>query len=301
MWAASDDGVHLSWGDVGGVSRYRISKDGEYLTTVEGTSYVDGDAAPGSEIQYVVQSVASRDASADMPTLTWGLTVSVPRATDLKAENGVAEIERLVAQAAQITETAIAHETFIPQRYISAPPVGCGQYNGSAYSFGGDNRGYAANDSRYRTRLAAVVDWANRGAVSWYKSVGSTTVYRTSDKAPLATRTASTENMSISRLALSNSSRADLRFTFQAGNPFCTSIPNAIEGAFTLTVTRSGNWFIMSGSHRQMPNHELYIARGGLAAERWTTAYRRDYVSPACLVGPILCEQADMTGFRGTY
>jgi hypothetical protein len=69
---------------------------------------------------------------------------------------------------------------------------------------------------------------------------------------------------------------------------------------FVLTVTRSGSWVIISGSHRQMPNHELYIAHGGLAAERWTTAYARSYASVECLVA-VLCERVSMTGFSGTY
>jgi hypothetical protein len=49
-----------------------------------------------------------------------------------------------------------------------------------------------------------------------------------------------------------------------------------------------------------MPNHELYIARGGLAAERWTSAYLRPFANAACLVA-FACELARMDGYVGTY
>lgn len=299
MWAAARNGVTLSWGSVAGVKEYVVSRDGVQLATVKGRKYRDTTADPGGQYEYVVESVLPADAGPDFPGRTWGFLVTVPHAeaTDVAGlQDAAAE---LIVAAAANTETSVVNETFIPQAYISAPQTGC-TYNGSSYSFKGDNRGYVANSAKYRTRLAAYINWSSGGAVSAYKSVSSTSVHRTSDKGLIATTTASSANMSLTRLAASTSTSADLRFIVNAQNPFCTSFGNAIEGAFTMTVKQAGTWSIISGSHRQMPNWEIYITRGGLAAPTWTTVYQRSYASVLCLVA-IACTSANMSGRVGSY
>lgn len=296
-WAATSESVQLIWAQVEGVKSFQVRKDGVPLGEVKGNSFTDTDVVAGQQVEYVVQG--SDGASVEANGRTWGLAVTVPSASGKSLDSMEAAAEAQITAAADTAQTSVVHETFIPQAYLTAPPLGCGSYNGSSYSFGGDNRGYAANSSRYRTRLVAYVNWTAAGAVSTYKSVGSTSVYRTSTKALLSTRTASTSQMNIARLALSSSTLADLRFTYVATKPSCTSFPNAIEGAFTMSVTRSGSWRIISGSHRQMPNTELYISRGGLASTAWTTAYQRSYASTACLLA-FACERANYTG-SGTY
>jgi hypothetical protein len=84
--------------------------------------------------------------------------------------------------------------------------------------------------------------------------------------------------------------------------PYC--IWNSIEGAFTITVTRTGNYGILSGEHRQMPNHEVIImsTTSNATSATYTEAvvYRRDLSSPLCLVS-MVCEKASMAGYTGTY
>jgi hypothetical protein len=76
------------------------------------------------------------------------------------------------------------------------------------------------------------------------------------------------------------------------------------EGAFTITVTRTGNYGILSGEHRQMPNHEVIImsTTSNATSVTYTEAvvYRRDLSSPLCLVS-MVCEKASMAGYTGTY
>jgi len=180
------------------------------------------------------------------------------------------------AAVAAITMSSVIYETFIPPGIPASPPLGCGPYNGSTFSFKGDNRGFLANDVRYRTRSSVNIFWLAGGAIDAHNSVGATHVVRTATKAVLATRTTSTAGMSIKRLALSNSSHVDLRFNISATNPFCTGIPNSIESVFTLIVTRSRSWSIISGSHKLMPNHELYLSGTGGGFVR---AYARSFAS----------------------
>lgn len=118
-----------------------------------------------------------------------------------------------------------------------------------------------------------------------------------SSGALLATKTASMANMSATRLGASTGSSVDVRFYVVATNPFCSGFPNSIEAIFTITVTKTGNWSIISGSHKQMPNQELYIHSnsGG-----WVTAYRRDYADATCLINGA-CSSVQMGGRYGTY
>ena len=71
----------------------------------------------------------------------------------------------------------------------------------------------------------------------------------------------------------------DVRMVTHASNPFCKV--TAIDGAFSMHLTQSGNYAIFSGNHRQMPNHYIYIYDGG----KVTDVYKRDAASPLCLVG----------------
>jgi hypothetical protein len=123
----------------------------------------------------VIQSVDPPGSSVTSPGRTWGLLVTVLK----PSSDGAAEVQTLAAQAAALNYTAVTYETFIPDKYLSAPPAGCGSYNGSEYSFGGDNRGFQANSDKYRTRQAAMIGWNASGAVTTYRYIGTTHVYRT--------------------------------------------------------------------------------------------------------------------------
>ena len=73
------------------------------------------------------------------------------------------------------------------------------------------------------------------------------------------------------------------------------ALKNYIDGAMTITVTKSGSYNVISGQHRQMPNHEIYITRG----TTWAQVYKRDYLSLSCLVA-WGCAAAEISG-SGSY
>ncbi|WBQ07362.1 hypothetical protein [Kribbella sp. CA-293567] len=298
LWAASSEGVQLSWGSDATVREYRVSRDGELLSVVTGSSYFDGSATPGSEATYLVQAVPKEDVEGE--GRTWSLNVPVPKSSGSDLSALKQEAEQTAAAVAAIDKSSVTYKTFIPQQYLSAPPVGCGSYSGSAYSFGGDNRTWSQTSTAYRTRQIVSVNWLSSASLETSNVNGATKVYRTSNKQLISTKTASNSGMSIRKLAGSTTAKADLRFTLDSTNPFCTGIPNSISAVFTMIVTRSGNWSITSGSHKQMPNHEIYMGRHTAGYPRYTTAYRRAYLSPQCLVA-VNCRRANMGGFSGTY
>lgn len=85
----------------------------------------------------------------------------------------------------------------------------------------------------------------------------------------------------------------DVRMGVQVGNPFCSM--NSIEGAFSITLTRSGSYTIFSGQHRQMPNHEIFLQGSSGGTER--VIYQRQYAS---LVN-MACPPANMGGYTGPF
>jgi hypothetical protein len=288
MWAATPDYVDLSWGAIAGVSKYWVFKDGAELVTTSDLAIRDTNVKPGQHVSYRI--VAAPDVEG-ADGRTWGVVAVVP------ANSGKELVEDLSSQVAALatyTTATIQHQTFIPMAKLDAPPAGC-TYN-YPNQFGGDNRGYLASGFPYRTRLQATVNFSGSGTMTYTRTVGATHAYNSSGTL-LGTSTASSSGMTVTKLAGSTATSMSLRFNLDAGNPFCTGIPNSISAVFTLNITNSGSWSITSGVHKQMPNHELYIHSnvGG-----WVTAYQRTYASAYCLVNGA-CANANMTGYYGTY
>lgn len=233
---------------------------------------------------------------------SWGHTVQVPYASS--STDVVNEASNMAAAAAAITYTNVQHTAFIRQAYIDGPPRGCGAYNNSinpfvarTYKFGGDNRSFQVSSSRFRTRLTARVYWTTySGILSYTRGVNASKVYRVDTGAFVATRQASAVGIRASKLAASTPKAVDIRMRMESGNAFCTGIPNTIAAVYTMTVTRTGSWSIISGSHKRMPAHEIYINRGSA----WRPIYQTQEANPACLVNGA-CPNAFLGGRRGNY
>jgi len=288
MWAATPEYVDLSWGAIAGVSKYWVFKDGAEFATTSELAIRDKNVKPGQHVSYRI--VAAPDAE-DADGRTWGVTAVIPSNS---GEGLAKDLSSQAAALAAYTTATIQHQTFIPQSIIDAPPLGC-TYN-YPNRFGGDNRGYVASGYPYRTRVQATVNFSGAGTMTYTRTVGATHAYNSAGTL-LGTSTASATGMTVTKLAGSTATSMTLRFNIDAGNPFCTGIPNSISSVFTMNVTKSGSWSITSGVHKQMPNHELYIHSnvGG-----WVTAYQRTYASALCLVNGA-CANANMTGYYGTY
>ena len=301
-FAASGQGfVDLSWETIPGRA-YAIFRDDEFVAKVEGSSYRDTQPLAGATHHYRIETLVASETSgmsADEVTIR-GFEVHVPETGDLLAEASTHNqtIDEGIAAAAAAPAAAngygtVLYRTFIPQAKINAPVATCDY--GSGYKFGGDNRGFSHSPASARTTLGANLNWAAGGMTSHAAWVDPTKVYNSAG-AKVAEKTASAKDVWVKQLA-GNTSYVDLRFSVKAGNPFCTSLPNSIQGAFTITVTRNGSYSIISGSHRQMPNHEIYVM--GNATGNWKTVYTRTYASELCLIA-MGCPTATISG-SGSY
>ncbi|WPB74147.1 hypothetical protein KYC5002_34590 [Archangium violaceum] len=288
--AASPSFVDLSWEAPSRAAQYGISRDGELLATlpVGASNFRDTAVVGGRTYRYEIVSL--RDTDTDWNARMWSMNVRVPTAPAM----GEGLSRSLHVQAVAATRkgkgasatTTITWETFIPQRRVDAPPVGCDYGNG--YEFGGDGHGYDWKSSSYRTAVHAVIDWKKK-SVQGHVSIGTTHVYRKKDGKLVSKKTASGSKSYAKKMG-SGSDYVDVRMVTHASNPYCGV--TAIDGAFSIHLTQKGDYAIFSGNHRQMPNHYVYIYDGG----KVTDVYKHDAASPLCLVGAILC---DLTPFYG--
>lgn len=292
--AATVRGVRLAWNPSPAALGYVVLRNGK-LRGKTGTgvsTFTDPSVRPGETYEYVVAPLLDKSANADLPV--WGLRITTPerRSSDGTSKEAVTRSALLRATTTTAAATTtLTWDAFIPQAKIDAPSLGCDY--GSGYQFGGDNRGFDWTSSRYRTALNTVITWSTK-AVRGFTSVRPTTVYRKSTGALVAQRTAYAGDLVAKKLG-DGVGRVDIRMVNHASNPFCQF--GAIDGAITFNIYQNGNWTIRSGTYRRMPNHEIYIYNGG----RVTYLIRSPYQSVYCLIGPVACDSANVTGYYGRY
>jgi hypothetical protein len=291
--AASGRGfVDLSWDPASPSTPYVVARDGEPIANLTGGAFAfrDTTVAPGLTYRYTV--VPEIPANISLPGAeVWSAQVRTPEedGSSLSAQ------ARALAGRAVAATTTLTWVTFIPEKFIDCPTVfgkALCTY-GSGYEFGGDNHNFDWKSSSYRTVANAVVTWSSK-SVAGYTGIGTTHVYEKKTGKLVAQKTASGADMKVYKLSDYGNS-VDIRMQTHATNPFCPG--GAIDGAFTMTLSQNGNWAIRSGEHRLMPNHYIYIYDGG----RVTDVYRAKYASELCLVGPLTCDPAQLTGLFGTF
>lgn len=297
--AAGPGFVDISWQGFSSQARYVVIRDDKKIAALAPgvTAFHDTRVSPGSVHQYGIAPVS---ADADNPQARrWGMNVAVPTvARDRNVLTALRKQAVARADAASVARTTtLTWETFIPQKRIDAPAVGCDY--GRGYQFAGDNHSnFDWRNSSYRTALNAVITWSNK-SVQGYKSIGASHVYKKSTGKLIATKTATSKDMLVKKMG-SDSRSVDVRMVTHATNPFCKGlggVKGAIDGSFIMHLTTSGNWSIHTGSHRRMPNHYIYLYNGG----RVTNVYEAKYASAACLIGSIACPLASLTGYYGSF
>ncbi|MFJ9677928.1 hypothetical protein ACIRP2_07725 [Streptomyces sp. NPDC101194] len=296
--ATGTSSVDISWQGYDRQARYVVSRDGEDIASLGAgvTSFHDTGLQAGSRHTYRVAPILPKGGSPK--ARVWGMQVSVP--TVRRGEDQLSALRRQAVQqataAAVAKTTTVTWMTFIPQKKVDAPLAGCDY--GRNFQFGGDGHGYDWKSSKYRTVLNALITWKSK-KVDGYKDIGASHVYVKKTGKLVATKTASGKDMKAKKMG-SGSKYVDVRLITHATNPFCKGlggVKGAIDGALSMHVTTGGNWSIISGKHRLMPNHHIYIYNGG----KVTDVYKRKYANELCLVGSATCPEADLTGYYGKF
>lgn len=292
LLATGTDYVDLSWEDLGDGREFHIFRNDTLIAKTTENSLRDNTVQSETEYEYRIETVLPDGVSPTEHEATIrGFSVLVPESKNYT--NEVQQRQATLAARASYSGSTVRYRTFIPEARINAPNVGCGIYKGNqGYQFAGDNRGFSPSKGTSKTSLNANIRWDGRGLIGSSKSIGSTKVYKNGKL--VATKTAPSTDVWVKQLGKTKND-VDLRFSVKATNPFCPKF-NSIQGAFTITVTKTGSYGIISGSHRQMPNHEIYVSSitGG-----WKTVYQRKHGSANCLVAGV-CPQATISG-AGKY
>lgn len=298
--AATPRFVDLSWSPMDGVESYAVERAGELVATTTETALRVTDVTPGEQIDFRISAISAEDSVGDTPV--FGLHVEVPQGA-VGEDSAQQQVSQSAAQAVRYDNAYLDWYTFIPMDRVDIPPVGC-EY-GSGYQFGGDDRGFAATPSQssilgYRTWIAGNIAWSRgSGPVLTSSFFTPTSVYDadTGEEVDFAGNDGNPDNIAEMNVLDSSTEFVDIRVRLQGHTAFCP-IGNSVEGAFTITVTRAGNYAILSGQHRQMPNHEIFLTSFG--AGNSTIVYQRRYLDPTCLVN-WACPPAEMGGYQGTY
>lgn len=305
--AATPEFVDLSWAPMEGVNEYVITVDGREIGITKNTSFRDKDVNAGETRSYQISASSFIDNTKDQGAAIHGITVDVPPGDLGNRVSAEEQVFESATAAAGYSNADLTWVTFIPEARIDAPAVavpGVGCEYAAGYQFGGDNRGFAANQyassaAGYRSYLNTNIAWTRAsGIVAYDFYLGGTSVYEKSTGDRVETRYLSTSNARGEARLLGTdfyNTYADVRVELQAGNPFC--VGNSIEGAFTATVTRTA-YTISSGSHRQMPNHEIFMTGYGGGTPK--IVYQRSYASPLCLVN-LACPPAQLGGYTGGF
>jgi hypothetical protein len=195
------------------------------------------------------------------------------------------------ASTALPSRTRFRYQTFIPEAEVDSPPIVCGpisdEFGNPLSSFLGDNRSWNPDSESYKTRSDVVVDWDGGGSITPYFSVGESTqilrfIYPLSflNSTIVLKDTASSSSMKLVKGAAS-SDYVSFHIYSDVVNPFCNKfVTRGIFYDFAFYVHRTGE-FVVKGTFRQVPNHELYTRNN--VATSWRTIFQRSNQGFNCL------------------
>ncbi|MDE9363991.1 hypothetical protein PZ938_00080 [Luteipulveratus sp. YIM 133132] len=297
-WVTDGKTIQLSWGKLAANTSYKISRDGLYLGTVKSNTFID--RHPTVKAIYTVQAVAVpspkevKDQKLTSSNESFGYSWNIR--TQLQADPNISQVMALPDNS---HHTKVWYRTFIPSQYITIPSITPGCEYKSPYKHGGNNRGYNYDPySSFKTQQAFEVSWTDPNYFFVSNQVGATHVYDSANKL-VTSRTASNSGMKIRRMSAWAADRQDVSGTESVTNPFCSSLTGSIGSSWRIYMLRNGS-YSMSGSHKQMPNHEIYMKYGSEWVDGIGNAlsikvlYKRDLLNPACLWGSAVCPEAQI-------
>lgn len=189
------------------------------------------------------------------------------------------------------SRTRFRYQTFIPEVSTNAPSIVCtplpDEYGMPIGIFLGNNRSFDPNSSSYKTRSDVVIDWDAGGTITPEFSVGESTqvlyyFYENffANRTITTKRTASSESMKLVRGVVS-SDFVSFHIYSDVTNPFCWDyVTRGIFYDFAFYVHRSGV-FVVHGTLRQVPNHELYTRN--TLVPFWRTIFQSSNIGFNCL------------------
>lgn len=259
--------ISIDWEDMDGLSQYKIYRNDVYYTTVKNSEFTDTNIDPNTNYTYsiVAKKVMDKDRIKELDKSIKNNNITL---TDKEKEvlyydeiNIVKEISninsqfqknkfKLFAAKSSTKQWTLRYTTFLAAYWVENPN------RLSKYRwFTGDNRGYDANASSYRTRADVNICFCPAGkSVGLNRYVGKTHGYDKNKKF-LKSGRASSSGIDIKNLKL-GSSKITFKLIHSVGNPLVTALD--IDYYVNAEFYSNGN-YKLSGEHDQAPHHEVYL------------------------------------------
>lgn len=271
-----------SSGDSG--ASVEVYRDGSYVGDLDADGAYS-DLAPTSDpsTYELALTVLPTDEGAEEETATTSFSL-------------VAEAQTLLdgfAPQASNNHMQVQYKTFIPNRRVTAPGTACrASLPWTTLYFGGDNRGYSASSSKFRTRTNVQMNFTTK-RITLSKFIGTTNRYpNNTSNVPDQSATEAGKNIYFKKTPKINSSSASYRLYHSSGNPLCW-LGGSVWYEVEATIYKNGSASIY-GYRLRAPNHEMYI-KGSSGS--WQTVMRRDSKSFVCLVINLNCGVDEWTAY----
>lgn len=266
--SVNEYGVKLDWEDIPNVSQYSIYKDGEFLTTVQKSDFIDTNIQFKNEYQYHVEGIEKvKDNEGKIKEENHLFMVPVNTMKDYRGTskeafvNSASEIGILAVEPV----TSFRHRTFIQRESI---PL----WDGYCYGGDGSSRAFSATSGTHRTQLDISVYW-NDLDYGVGKKVSDSKRYSKNSSGGCTTTLVATANEGTSGMLADKrwitSSEAQFTVQHSVGLPFYFSTPPDIDYRYDLNLRKSGMTYI-NGTQDQYPWHEIYRANNGGS---WVSLY----------------------------
>ena len=225
---------------------------------------------------------------AQQPGADSQMPLTVQYMTSLRVDNPNSNMVRFGETAATASgsaaKTYLRYQTFIPDPYWDAPWPACSPDFTKRYVFAGDDRNFDPASNDFKTRFQVTVDWLNKGALTYSRSVGETRRYEKNDSGPILSTverdTASNNGMQLTTLS-NSSTLVHYRLDHSVTNPLCSTFyTDSIWYETDVWIARSGAYTV-TNTFRRVPNHEIYIKDSDV--QNWTAIMQESYVEKECL------------------
>ncbi|RQW18729.1 hypothetical protein EH196_17335 [Bacillus sp. C1-1] len=261
----NDNTVKLFWSDLPTDYPYEIFRDGELIGTTDNEYFIDDALEKGTYYNYQVAAALTMEEEYSTPLelelMNKGLT-SDEIEEALKIEGSLNTLIEIPNDEFQTFATLpnptakgnflIRYNTFIPAKSVKNPnPISNHNW------FKGDNRGFSATSSKYRTRADVSTKMTDGNSITLSKSVGETVGCKDENCNTVTGRqTASSSGITMNR-GTNTTSTKTWNVRHDIGIPFSKVYPN-INYFYEATLKKAPS-FSVNGAHDKAPNHEMYI------------------------------------------
>lgn len=287
----SKERISLAWGEIEGVEKFDIYRNGQLIETVEENQYTDRQVPMDQEFTYWIRGKRPVAQSEEKLSEEKFQVAKIFGALNLNSSKEKAAMEKfwMTKKMASLDSLLsdeekpkvyplwhFRYQTFLPELILKNPNL----LSPFPY-FQGDGREFDPESPHYRTQVNFAVDLKDEeSAFSYDKDVGPTIGYNWRKKFSKAD-VASAEGIDLEKLE-ETGHKVSITLKHAVGNPLTTSpdIDYNVSAAFY----RDGTYDII-GIHDQSPNHEVYLKFGNDG--EWMDIHQTESEGLSFMAGPI--------------